>query len=114
MKKILIFWVIFLILIIFIIGCAQEKADSKTTEETEKQIKTPPQQPITKTQIKVSQQGVEMIISPSLNNDLKDIVTITVTKAPPSTSTIGFAIIGPGIEAIEKTGPNLGYDYDVS
>ena len=112
MKKILIFGMIFLILIIFIIGCTQEKAESKTTKEMEKQIQTPPQQPITKTQIKVSGQGVEMIISPSLNNDLKDITTITVTKAPPNTATIGFAIIGPGIEALEKTGANLGYDYD--
>ncbi len=32
MKKVLIFGTVFLIFIIFIIGCAQEKAASKTTK----------------------------------------------------------------------------------
>lgn len=113
MKRIIIFGTVFLIFIIFIIGCAQEKAASKTSMEIEKQIQTSPQS-ITKTEIKVSGQGMEMVISPSQDKVVKDIVTITVTRAPSNTGIIGFAIQGPGIEALEKTGPNLGLDSDGS
>ena len=46
MKKIVIFGMIFLVLIIFIIGCAQEKAASKATEEMEEQTETPFSPPV--------------------------------------------------------------------
>src|SRR3989338_2872932 len=112
MKKIILVGFIF-VLLIFIIGCAQEKSASKAAEEMEKQAETPLSQPA-KTQIKISGQGVEMVISPSIDHTVKDEITITATKVPKDTGVIGFAIIGPGIEAIEKTGANLGYDYDGS
>lgn len=108
--------IIFILLFsIFVIGCVQEKAELKTTEDVEKQIQTPPpEQPLTKTEIKVIQKGMEMIISPSQDKVVKDIVTITVPKVPTNSALVAFGIIGPGIEPLEKTGPNLGYDADGS
>ena len=99
-----------LVLLIFISGCVNIHLDETEKEETVSQQTE--QEPLAKTKIKVSQRSMEMIISPSQDYVVKDIITITVTKAPQNTGTIGFAIIGPGIEAIEKTGPNLGYDSD--
>src|SRR3989338_2336773 len=110
MTKILLLFV----LLIVVSGCVKIQIGS-TAEEEE-----PPTEPEqegqlpAKTQIKVSGQGVEMIISPSTDNTVKDEIIITATKVPQDTGVIGFAIIGPGIEAIEKTGPNLGYDDDGS
>ncbi len=84
---------------------AEERASASSGEQKGVQVKT---------EIKVTQRGMEMIISPSENNDLKDIVTITVTTAPSNTGIIGFAIEGPGVADIHQTGPNLGYDADGS
>ncbi len=110
MKKL----ILALFLLIVVSGCINinlekpvEKEESSI--EQEQKVKIP-----AKTEIKASQMGMEMIISPSQNNDLKDIVTITVTKAPTNTGVIGFAIEGPGVADIHQTGPNLGYDADES
>ncbi|MEK6816436.1 MAG: hypothetical protein AABY09_02395, partial [Nanoarchaeota archaeon] len=107
MKKI----ILLLILLIAVSGCV------KQAEEISEENGLPAEQKvqlIVKTQIKVSATGMEMIISPSKDNVVKGIITITVTKAPTDTGMVAFAIIGPGIESIEKTGPNLGFDGDGS
>jgi hypothetical protein len=50
-------------------------------------------------------EGMEMLISPSVDNEISGVVTIRMTKVPEETLYVSFAIVGPGIE---DTGPNLG------
>src|SRR3989344_1832220 len=50
-----------------------------------------------KTEIRASQQNTEMVISPSNDNIVKGIVTITMTEVPKNTNTVAFAIQGQGI-----------------
>lgn len=115
MKKIILLFLLLAITLLLVVsGCININVDKTAEEEgtstsSEKQTGVP-----VKTQIKAVGQGMEMIISPSQNNDLKDIVTITVTKAPANTGKIGFAIEGTGIADVRQTGPNLGYDADGS
>ncbi|HIJ98977.1 TPA: hypothetical protein H1005_03450 [archaeon] len=98
MKK-LILWISLLILVIVISGCISEKA--KKTEET-------------RTEVRAKMGNMEMVIAPTLNNTVKDIVTITATKVAAGTEIVAFAIQGRGIEDLNKTGPNLGIDSDGS
>lgn len=103
-----------LVILIFTNGCininlGKTAEEERTSTSSEKQTGVP-----VKTQIKAVGQGMEMIISPSQNNDVKDIVTITVTTVPTNAGVIGFAIEGPGVADIHQTGPNLGYDADGS
>ncbi len=107
MKKL----ILALFLLIVVSGCINIQVEKTVEEES---LSTEQKDIPVKTQIKVSQRGMEMIISPSQNNDIKDIVTITVTKAPANTGIIGFAIEGPEITDIHQSGPNLGYDNDGS
>src|SRR3989338_4756831 len=102
MKKIILIGFIF-VLLILITGCAPKSTDLE--EKTLSGDKTP-SPPAEKTEIKVSQMGLEMIISPSQGKVVKDMVTITVTKVPANTWAVALAIQGPGIESMEKTGPN--------
>ncbi len=102
-------------LLVVVSGCININLD-KTTEG----VSTPsaetgePKSVPVKTEIKVRGENLEMIISPAPDKVIKDAVTIFATKVPSDTSTVGFGIGGPGIEPLEKTGPNLGYDYDGS
>ncbi len=100
-------------LLVVVSGCININLD-KTTEgvstpsaETEEQKSVP-----VKTEIKVRGENLEMAISPVQDKVIKDAVTIFATKIPSDTSTVGFGIIGPEIESLEKIGPNLGYDRD--
>lgn len=110
MKKL----ILALFLLIVVSGCininiGKTAAEEKVSTSSEEQKGIP-----AKTEIKVSQMGMEMIISPSQDRVVKDIVTITVTKAPSNTGVIGFVIQGPRIEDLKKVGPNLGLDEDGS
>ncbi|MEW5896794.1 MAG: hypothetical protein AB1668_03830 [Nanoarchaeota archaeon] len=107
MKKI----ILLLVLLIVVSGCVKQGEEIEEKTLSEDKI---PSSPVEKTKIKVSQMGVTMIVAHAQGQVVKDIVTITVTKVPANTGSVGFVIQGPGIEAMEKTGPNLGYDSDGS
>ncbi|MEE9595044.1 MAG: hypothetical protein V3V92_06560 [Candidatus Hydrothermarchaeales archaeon] len=53
-----------------------------------------------------------MVIRPTNDNIVSGAINLMVTQVPSGTELVGFAIQGPGIEDIGKTGPNLGLDGD--
>ena len=55
--------------------------------------------------------GMEMVISPSEDNEISGVVTISMTKVPEATLFVSFAIDGPGIN---DTSPNLGLNINES
>ncbi len=111
MKKEILF--LFLVTIVLVSGCISKQSPETQSKSfsNDQQISLPPAE---KTEIVVSQGNMGMSISPSKGNVIKDTVTIKVTKVPEDTGVVAFAIQGPGIEDIQKTGPNLGVDTDGS
>lgn len=87
MKK----FMVLLLLLVFVAGCAP------------------------KTEIKVEgQANTEILIAPSVDDVIKDSVTITFLNVPELTKSVGFAIQGPGIASMHVTGPNIAFDKDGS
>ncbi len=95
-----IFLIAFITFIILISGCAQ-KSQQKDGSEA-------------RTEIESKYGSTAMVISPSNGSIIAGVVAIKMAKVPKGTNLVAFAIQGPGIEDIGKTGPNLGYDTDGS
>ncbi len=114
MKKII--FVLLLVISIFIIGCAEEieEKDDESTKEISIEGAKGETKPAVKTEIKVTQMGVEMIISPTKDHILNGVVSIKASKVPEGTETVAFVIQGQGIPDMGITGPNLGIDKDGS
>lgn len=67
-----------------------------------------------KTEVFGSGFNAEMTVSPSVDNVISGIVTVTVTKSPVGTKGVGFAITGGSLgNDLKGTGPNLGFDTAV-
>ena len=66
-----------------------------------------------KTEIRVTGLDSELLITPSVDNVISGIVTISMTKAPAETKSALFLIVEKG-EDFKTVGPNLGIDTDGS
>lgn len=92
MKKI----ILMLILLILITGCAEKI--NETAQESKKEI------------ISTDRQGVELVISPSADQEIKGTVTITLNKLPPGTKYAAFYIESGNAADARNGPPNLGFD----
>ncbi len=119
--------VLFLVLLIFIIGCAdkiKETAEEKFPEQEtqivpeEKIVESAestrePQKPKTEI-IAKGQKGTELVISPSVDEVIKGTVTITMNNVPQGTKYVGFYLEAGDAEDASDGPPNLGLDNDGS
>lgn len=87
-------------------GCSSQQTPS-TTESA-----GAPASP--KTEVRVQGQNAEVLIEPSVDDVISEVVTITVTEAPSGTNMAFFAMHKQGAEDVKETGPNLGIDNDGS
>jgi len=93
--------VLSIIAVILVSGCVGQASELIDVEE---QARNP--EPFT--EIRTSGFNTEMVISPTSNNVISGIVTITMSKIPAETGIVGFVLLAQGEELIG--GPNLGMD----
>jgi hypothetical protein len=103
---------------LFFSGCVQEDSTTPASPITGQVTASAPAPEPTapKTEIKATGFGdVEMTVSPSKEDTIEGIVTITLSNVPEGTGIAAFALLEQGAEMGEDTGaPNLGFDTDGS
>ncbi len=92
MKKI----ILTLILLILITGCTDKI--SETAKESKTEI------------ISIDRQGMELVISPSTDQEIKGTITITMNRVPQGTKYIAFYIESRNSADARDGPPNLGFD----
>jgi uncharacterized membrane protein len=115
-KAIIIIIVVGLVLVglgVLLFFALQPKETTSSKEETNvpssSETATEPASP--KTEVKVQGQNATLVISPSVDNEISGIVTVTVTEVPSETKWVFFTIAA---RDERPNSPNLGIDEDGS
>lgn len=58
--------------------------------------------------------GSEMVITPTIEKNVKGIIKIELNNAPEGTQAVAFTIQGGNVQMVEGQGPNLPFDSDES
>lgn len=123
MVKIKIIFVLLSVMLIFIIGCAKEIKETAEEKFPEQEAQIAPEEKIIesaeptrepekpKTEIIAKgQKGTELVISPSVDEVIKGMVTITLNNVPQGTKYVGFYLESEDAEDASDGPPNLGLD----
>jgi hypothetical protein len=94
-KGFIILGISIILLVIGLSGCTETETTSEDETNQDDDDTTP------ETEIRVrgsgSFAGMEMLISPSVGNEISGIVTLTMTEVPGNTQYVTFQILGPGL-----------------